>query len=148
MEAFNNTLSKEELSALLFGRLYEVHLMTVVEMGTEKLDEMKEDFETIIDESTTGTDLFERLDFYIEGVSALHTLDNLDDKGKFYLKILEYTHYIIDYHFSDEFTTDEVETIIDEFATTIEDISIADEELVDEIMSFLSEKINIEEGIA
>lgn len=147
MEAFNNTRIKEELSALLFGRLYEVHLMTVVEMGTEKLDEMKEDFEKFIEESTTGTELFEKLDTYIADISAIHTLDNLDENGKFYLKILKYMHYIIDYHFSDEFTTDEVESIIDEFAATIEDISIADEELVDEIMSFLSEKINIEEGI-
>lgn len=140
MEAFNNTRTKEELTALLFGRLYEVHLMTVVEMGSEKLDEMKEHFERIIDESTTGTDLFERLDFYIEGVSALHTLNNLDDNGKFYLKILEYMNYIIDSNFCDVFTTDEVESIIDEFTATIEDISITDEELVDQIMSYLFEK--------
>ena len=140
MKAFNNTRTKEELTALLFGRLYEVHLMTVVEMGSEKLDEMKEHFERIIDESTTGTDLFERLDFYIEGVSALHTLNNLDDNGKFYLKILEYMNYIIDSNFCDVFTTDEVESIIDEFTATIEDISITDEELVDQIMSYLFEK--------
>ncbi len=132
--------TKEELSALLFGRLYEVHLMTVVEMGSEKLDEMKEHFEKIIDEATSGTDLFERLDSYIEEVSALHTLDNLDDNGKFYLKILEFAHYIVDSHFSDIFIADEVESIIDEFATTMTGVNITDEELVDEIMSFLFEK--------
>ena len=133
--------TKEELSALLFGRLYEVHLMTVVEMGSDKLDEMKEHFEKIIDEATSGADLFEKLDFYIEGVSALHTLDNLDENGKFYLKILEFTHHIIDSHFSYVFTTEEeVESIIDEFAATITDINLTDEKLIDEIMSFLFEK--------
>jgi len=114
--------------------------MTVVELGSEKLDEMKEHFEKIIDEATSGTDLFERLDSYIEEVSALHTLDNLDENGKFYLKILEYMNYIIDSHFSDVFTADKVESIIDEFATTMTGVNITDEELVDEIMSFLFEK--------
>lgn len=136
-----NKPTEEVLSAVLFGRLYQEHLATVVKMGTEKLDDsMKEDFEKIIDECTGIEDLIERLDAYIEGVSALHTLNNLDDNGKFYLKILEYMNYIIDSNFCDVFTTDEVESIIDEFTATIEDISITDEELVDQIMSYLFEK--------
>ena len=140
MEAFNNTLTKDELSALLFGRLYEVHIKTIVEMGTEKLDEMEEDFKIIIEESTTGTELFEKLDFYIEGVVAMHTLNNLDENGKFCLKILEYMHFIVDTHFNDVFTEDKVESIIDEFVSTIEDVNLTDGELVDEIIYFLSEK--------
>ena len=140
MEAFNNTLTKEELSALLFGRLYEVHIKIIVEMGTEKLDEMEEDFKIIVEESTTGTELFEKLDSYIEGVSSMHTLNNLDEKGKFYLKILEYMHFIIDTNFNDIFTPDKVESIIDEFASTIENINFTDGELVDEIIYFISEK--------
>lgn len=144
MEAFNNTLSKEELSALLFGRLYEVHLMTVVKMGTEKLDEMKEDLEKILEESTTGAELFEKLDAYVLEVSSLHTLQNLDDKGKFYLKILDFTHYIIDSRFNEVFTAEEeIELIIDEFAVSMTDMSLSDEELIDEIMSYLFEKIEI-----
>lgn len=132
--------TEEELSALLFGRLYEVHLQTIVEMGSEKLDEMKEHFERIIEEATSGTDLFEKLDAYVLEVSSLHTLNNLDENGKFYLKILEFAYYLVDSHFSDVFTTEEVELIIDEFAATMEDISISNKELVNKIMSYLFEK--------
>lgn len=146
-----STLTKEELSEILFERLYSVHLETVAKMGSESLDDkVKEDFETIVDECTDEEGLVERLDSYIEEISSIHTLENLDDEGKFYLKVLEYIHYIIENRYSDIFTTEEeVNLIVDGFLEVLKDKKLSNtdsdddglnRELVDAIMSYLEEK--------
>ena len=146
-----STLTKEELSEILFERLYGVHLETVAKMGSESLDDkMKEDLETIIDECKDEEALIERLDSYIEEISSIHTLENLDDDGKLYLKALEYIHYIIENHYSDIFTTEEeIKLVVDGFSEILKDKKISNTdtdddglntELVDAIMSYLEEK--------
>ena len=141
MEAFNRTPTKDELGEILLDRLYFEHMEALASISSEALNNMEDGFKTIIEESITEKGLIERVDKFVEFVVGHESYKNLDEEGLYKLKIIEYMGEIIEAHFSDVFDVEEeITPILNAFENFTIDSSLTDEELVDKIIDYLSEK--------
>ena len=136
--------SNDELAEALFNRIDELHLETVANMTDGRIDAMEEDFKRFVSQSSTIDELYEKLDFYIEEMSVLDFLENLDEDGKKNFKILAYIHQIVDANeeFSSCFDTQEiVDSLVLEYREKMKDKDIPEEEkFVGDLYRFLTVK--------
>lgn len=136
-----NTPTNKELAEILLDRLHSVHMKALGSIGDEAMDNMLEGFKTIVEESVTEKGLIKRLDNFVEFVVGHESYKNLDEDGRYKLKIVEYMGEIIEAHFSDVFDVEEeISPILNVFKNITIDSGLTDEELVDKIVNYLSEK--------